>query len=157
MVAFKKKTQLSKEKTLELLGKFELEIKSCARKDRMSVLKRYAEMRVMEWDRGFHLKQRRRFEEVKYRRSHNSRLFSKCFSCSEKACHRHHIIPLSRGGSNAAKNTVGLCEKCHQEVHPWMKNASKLSYNYRSLPRKVKRWKVAEAASEVKVVKSATR
>lgn len=45
-----------------------------------------------------------------------------CFLCRErKATVRHHIIPVSRGGSNRAINLVGLCAPCHAEIHPWLK------------------------------------
>ena len=35
--------------------------------------------------------------------------------------HTHHVIPLSRGGSNAMANLMTLCEKCHRSKHPHMK------------------------------------
>jgi hypothetical protein len=35
--------------------------------------------------------------------------------------HTHHVIPLSRGGSNAMSNLKTLCEKCHRAKHPHMK------------------------------------
>ena len=33
---------------------------------------------------------------------------------------RHHIIQLQNGGHNGRKNRIALCEKCHNEVHPWL-------------------------------------
>ena len=35
--------------------------------------------------------------------------------------HTHHVIPLSRGGSNAMSNLTTLCERCHRAKHPHMK------------------------------------
>ncbi|WP_417064451.1 HNH endonuclease [Gordonibacter urolithinfaciens] len=29
----------------------------------------------------------------------------------------HHIVPLSRGGSNQDTNAVLLCEACHRRAH----------------------------------------
>jgi len=31
------------------------------------------------------------------------------------ATQRDHIVPLSEGGQDAADNTQGLCEPCHEE------------------------------------------
>ena len=37
-----------------------------------------------------------------------------CFACDERpAEHRHHIIPLCRGGWNSEENLVALCRMCH--------------------------------------------
>jgi hypothetical protein len=37
------------------------------------------------------------------------------------ALHVHHVIPLSRGGSNALSNLVTLCEKHHASKHMHMR------------------------------------
>jgi 5-methylcytosine-specific restriction endonuclease McrA len=48
----------------------------------------------------------------------------KCVECgSQKNLHVHHIIPLSRGGSNHPSNLQTLCEDCHTEKHPHMIDA----------------------------------
>lgn len=47
-----------------------------------------------------------------------------CKSC-ETDCqilHVHHVIPLSRGGSNNISNLITLCEKCHINKHPHMRS-----------------------------------
>lgn len=40
-----------------------------------------------------------------------------CFVCGEPYHHRHHIIPICRGGQNSTRNLVPLCRSCHQAVH----------------------------------------
>lgn len=41
----------------------------------------------------------------------------RCCLCGEEIDHYHHIVPRSRGGSNRPDNIVGICEKCHREIH----------------------------------------
>jgi HNH endonuclease len=38
---------------------------------------------------------------------------ARCYVCSQPAKHRHHVIPICRGGSNEKYNLVPLCIKCH--------------------------------------------
>jgi hypothetical protein len=33
----------------------------------------------------------------------------------------HHIVPLSRGGTNQVSNLRTLCEDCHKKLHPHMR------------------------------------
>ncbi len=40
----------------------------------------------------------------------------------DRIIHVHHIIPLSRGGSNSYSNLISLCEKCHSSKHPHMRS-----------------------------------
>jgi hypothetical protein len=42
-------------------------------------------------------------------------------SSSDRILHVHHIIPLSKGGSNSFNNLITLCEKCHIAKHPHMR------------------------------------
>lgn len=52
----------------------------------------------------------------------------KCGNCGEggkKAwvtfpLHVHHIVPLSKGGTNNLSNLRTLCEDCHKRLHPHM-------------------------------------
>ena len=45
-----------------------------------------------------------------------------CWVCNKRhANHRHHIIPLIRGGTNTQRNIVYLCRLCHEIIHPWMR------------------------------------
>ena len=41
----------------------------------------------------------------------------RCFICREQGQHRHHIVPLSRGGANEQWNIVTLCRWCHKDIH----------------------------------------
>lgn len=49
----------------------------------------------------------------------------KCYACNKpvdigtenKRWECHHVRPVSRGGTNALKNLVCLCVKCHRFVH----------------------------------------
>jgi len=43
-----------------------------------------------------------------------------CFTCSGTVKHRHHIVQLQHGGINVPRNIVGLCERCHAEIHDWL-------------------------------------
>ena len=46
----------------------------------------------------------------------------KCKRCgSNYSLHVHHIVSLSRGGSNDLSNLITLCEDCHAQCHPHMK------------------------------------
>jgi hypothetical protein len=36
---------------------------------------------------------------------------------------KHHIVPLCFGGINDNLNLMGICLICHNEIHPWMKEA----------------------------------
>ena len=47
-----------------------------------------------------------------------------CGNCGESdvELHAHHIVPLSRGGSNAMSNLTTLCVDCHILLHPHMRD-----------------------------------
>lgn len=51
----------------------------------------------------------------------------KCLLCGDSIEQYHHIVPRSKGGSNSVKNVVGLCSKCHVEVHKDEKEKDKLA------------------------------
>lgn len=45
---------------------------------------------------------------------------SKCHKSmfnNKQQLHAHHIIPLSKGGSNAQSNLIALCADCHSQEH----------------------------------------
>jgi len=55
----------------------------------------------------------------KHKFNENYRI-KECFVCLGSGEIRHHIIQLQNGGENIRINIVGLCKKCHAEIHPWM-------------------------------------
>lgn len=51
---------------------------------------------------------------------------SKCQNCGNRSVSElevHHIVPLSRGGSNKVSNLTTLCQDCHDSVHYESKTA----------------------------------
>ena len=55
-------------------------------------------------------------EAVKHRDGH------KCTDCGASGVelHVHHIVPLSKGGTNDLDNLATLCSMCHSMIHPRM-------------------------------------
>jgi 5-methylcytosine-specific restriction endonuclease McrA len=55
-------------------------------------------------------------ESVKHRDGH------KCTDCGASGVelHVHHVIPLSKGGTNDLDNLTTLCRQCHSMIHPRM-------------------------------------
>jgi 5-methylcytosine-specific restriction enzyme A len=47
-----------------------------------------------------------------------------CYICTKRAKHRHHVIPLGKGGKTKRNNLVPLCKSCHCKVHPHMKKSA---------------------------------
>ncbi len=47
----------------------------------------------------------------------------RCGNCGMNTAtlHVHHIVPLSRGGTNSLGNLWTLCEDCHKLIHPHMR------------------------------------
>ena len=46
----------------------------------------------------------------------------RCGNCgSTEELHVHHIVPLTRGGTNEMGNLRTLCKSCHARLHPHMK------------------------------------
>jgi len=60
-----------------------------------------------------------------------------CQNCGAQGVelHIHHIIPLSKGGSNDPGNLITLCRECHEAVHPHMRTA-RLAREGRKVRRK---------------------
>jgi 5-methylcytosine-specific restriction endonuclease McrA len=80
-----------------------------------------------------------------------------CYTCPSPAKHRHHVIPLCRGGKNTVKNLVGLCVACHQnyDVMPKGKDsASRRRKKQKHSPAIPKQTKVLSSANHVMFVKA---
>lgn len=45
----------------------------------------------------------------------------KCGCCDRPPIEKHHIVPLSHGGTNTNDNLIFICCECHNAIHPWMK------------------------------------
>lgn len=66
--------------------------------------------------------QRALFDEKKYHPIWKLHIETeKCFICFKKSEIRHHIILLKNGGRNVYSNIVMLCNPCHADIHPWLK------------------------------------
>lgn len=65
---------------------------------------------------GKYRARRRRFDN---RERQAWELKQKCLVCKEKGkrTHIHHIIPISKGGSNDKCNLVRVCYDCHCNIH----------------------------------------
>lgn len=51
----------------------------------------------------------------------------KCLLCGSSIEHIHHVVPRSKGGSDMSGNKIGLCKRCHTEVHTDPAAAEQLS------------------------------
>lgn len=88
--------------------------------ERMARLKEFAEIVISKPKKGLRKVARTKFVAWKVRRD------KRCFVCGLWARLRHHIIQLQHGGSNSKKNIVALCDDCHAEIHPWLKDVEEL-------------------------------
>ena len=91
------------------------------KEERLKVLTDYSQI-VIGWKTDTY-KKRVEFNEIK-KTLHRPELKinTKCFVCLCQAHCRHHIIQLQNGGLNQKKNIVSLCNSCHAEIHPWLKD-----------------------------------
>lgn len=45
----------------------------------------------------------------------------RCGNCGSMTdLHVHHIVPLSKGGTNQLSNLRTICKECHKKIHPHM-------------------------------------
>lgn len=81
--------------------------------ERLEFLKE--EARIKPWEKAS--KRYKRLRRVRFS------LKSKyCIVCGAKANCTHHVKPLINGGTNKDNNLVPLCNACHEEIHPFMKD-----------------------------------
>ena len=90
---------------------------------RLNKLKEYAEIVIPYTMQSSISKRRNQFNKKKDNlHSPDHPRNRRCFVCLGQAECRHHIIALQNGGINSRMNLVSLCNACHAEIHPWLKN-----------------------------------
>lgn len=94
-------------------------------RETLAILKKYADLGTGGLKRGRPANTRGRFHLVKGLR-HSLRTHGSCFCCGYEAVARHHILPIKDGGQNAKRNLVSLCKRCHEFIHPWMRESSQV-------------------------------
>jgi 5-methylcytosine-specific restriction endonuclease McrA len=49
-----------------------------------------------------------------------------CFACLSRdwMTYWHHVVQVQHGGDNDPRNLVSICHRCHQRVHPWLKDGT---------------------------------
>jgi len=83
--------------------------------DKVKLLKEMANVKIFSKDSYIE-------RRVEFYKDNKLRRTRKCLVCRESADIRHHIILLKHGGKNIPRNIVSLCNKCHELIHPWLKN-----------------------------------
>ena len=74
------------------------------------------------WFRRMPVYQWREVRQFVYARDGGKCQYCGC-SVELNACHIHHALELSQGGSNHPSNLKTLCKGCHKDRHPFMKDA----------------------------------
>lgn len=79
---------------------------------KINALKRMAEYGKFKMDAYYHL----------LRNAYLPKAKGLCNVCGKEQSYcKHHIVPLSRGGTNGDDNLIDICLTCHRAVHPFMK------------------------------------
>lgn len=87
--------------------------------NRLDVLKKYGLIGHKKYKRTE--QEREEFERV--RNSIDFKKYGTCKSCGFNGkTIVHHIIMLKSRGLNVGKNLIEICNRCHSEIHPWLKN-----------------------------------
>lgn len=88
-------------------------------KTRIGLLKHLAE-RVYAWPENEHHDLRRQhYRDVT---KNFVPIAGPCLVCGKPAECRHHIAQLQHGGTNRRSNICLICNACHSEIHPWLRD-----------------------------------
>lgn len=83
--------------------------------DRLKLLRAFAEIAIVRpasWDQ----------RSVRAHAGDHTLAANGCFACgARRGCAWHHVIQIQHGGSNYLRNLVSVCEACHLEIHPWLR------------------------------------
>lgn len=73
-----------------------------------------------------------------YLRLHRCATLGPCWACqNHDILITHHVIQIQNGGNSWEHNLLRICETCHAEVHPWLKNDIGAPVWERRLPQSV--------------------
>lgn len=88
---------------------------------RIEWLQKLAKVRVEPYDGWDYVRERRAWARNRARVGERLKACPKCFACARRrSAHVHHIVQAQHGGSNAKRNQVAVCRRCHVAIHPWM-------------------------------------
>jgi len=97
-------------------------IGKCRSKEyKIKILKKYAEKNY-QFKKRISLDQRR--EQFRKAKRLRNKFRWPCFVCGGEAEARHHIIELQGGATNAKRNVIPICHRCHALIHPWLEGKS---------------------------------
>lgn len=84
-----------------------------------------------------------------------------CAKCgSKEELQIHHIIPISKGGTNDLTNLIPLCKKCHEKIHKFkfQENNKQVPINYgKKISKKNKILKAIELNKRIKIKYKASK
>lgn len=92
--------------------------------DTIAALQRAGEFKIVYVNPKLtHTRRRQEFDKLKNKRmKYRFKKGDQCLACGRPPDVRHHIVWLINGGRNNRRNICFLCNDCHAEVHPWLKN-----------------------------------
>lgn len=94
------------------------EVKKCSQWARLSLLKKWAELKVKRRNDNRTLQEMR---AAANRSTPPRDRDGPCWCCHLfRPLFRHHVIQLQHGGTNYHLNIVRICWDCHAKIHPWL-------------------------------------